>query len=96
MNHGFTRGHNRTNKTMIKNNKFYIDIGGICLYMKELDSGTVQGSRLGPILYGIYNLYSFPVLLSSFITPLWWGTYCFLQSLLLSLPIYTSIAFTPQ
>ena len=33
---------------------FYVDIDGQCSYLKTSDSGTIQGSRLGPILYAIF------------------------------------------
>ena len=33
---------------------FYVDINGNCSYIKTSDTGTIQGSRLGPILYAIY------------------------------------------
>ena len=38
----------------LKNRLFYIDIDGKCSYLKSSDTGTIQGSRLGPILYAIY------------------------------------------
>ena len=33
---------------------FYVDVKGESSYIKKSDSGTIQGSRLGPILYAIY------------------------------------------
>ena len=33
---------------------FYVDIDGLCSYLKSWDTGTIQGSRLGPILYAIF------------------------------------------
>ena len=33
---------------------FYVDIKGESSYIKKSDSGIIQGSRLGPILYEIY------------------------------------------
>ena len=33
---------------------FYVDINGCCSYIKTSETGTIQGSRLGPILYAIY------------------------------------------
>ena len=38
----------------LKNRMFYVDINGQCSYLKTSDSGTIQGSRLGPILYAIF------------------------------------------
>ena len=38
----------------LKNRLFYVDIDGNCSYIKSSDSGTIQGSRLGPILYAIF------------------------------------------
>ena len=38
----------------LKNRMFYVDIDGISSYMKSSDTGTIQGSRLGPILYAIF------------------------------------------
>ena len=31
-----------------------VDINGICSYLKDSDSGMIQGSRLGPIFWAIY------------------------------------------
>ena len=41
-------------KVWLSNRLFYVDINGECSYIKTSDSGTIQGSRLGPILYAIY------------------------------------------
>ena len=38
----------------LKNRLFYVDINGETSYLKSTDTGTIQGSRLGPILYAIY------------------------------------------
>ena len=38
----------------LSNRMFYVDLNGKCSYLKTSDSGTIQGSRLGPILYAIY------------------------------------------
>ena len=38
----------------LKNRLFYVDINGKTSWIKSSDSGTIQGSRLGPILYAIY------------------------------------------
>ena len=34
--------------------KFYVEIDGLCSMLLESDTGTVQGSVLGPILYAIF------------------------------------------
>ena len=41
-------------KIWLSNRMFYVDINGSCSYIKTSESGTIQGSRLGPILYAIY------------------------------------------
>ena len=41
-------------KVWLTNRLFYVDLNGKCSYIKTSDSGTIQGSRLGPILYAIY------------------------------------------
>ena len=38
----------------LKNRMFYVDIDGISSYLKSSDTGTIQGSKLGPILYAIF------------------------------------------
>ena len=38
----------------LRNRLFYVDINGETSFMKTSDTGTIQGSRLGPILYAIY------------------------------------------
>ena len=38
----------------LNNRMFYVDINGNASYLKTSDTGTIQGSRLGPILYAIY------------------------------------------
>ena len=34
--------------------KLYVELSGISSYLYDSDDGTVQGSVLGPILYGIF------------------------------------------
>ena len=41
-------------KIWLKNRLFYVDIDGDCSFLKTSDTGTIQGSRLGPILYAIF------------------------------------------
>ena len=41
-------------KIWLKNRLFYVDINGKTSWIKSSESGTIQGSRLGPILYAIY------------------------------------------
>ena len=41
-------------KVWLTNRLFYVDLNRKCSYIKTSDSGTIQGSRLGPILYAIY------------------------------------------
>ena len=41
-------------KIWLSSRMFYVDINGNCSYIKTSDTGTIQGSRLGPILYAIY------------------------------------------
>ena len=41
-------------KVWLCNRLFYVDLDGECSYIRTSDSGTIQGSRLGPILYAIY------------------------------------------
>lgn len=41
-------------KIWLKNRLFYVDIDGECSFLKTSDTGTIQGSRLGPILYAIF------------------------------------------
>ena len=38
----------------LSNRLLYVDLDGNCSYIRTSDSGTIQGSRLGPILYAIY------------------------------------------
>ena len=38
----------------LSNRLFYVDIDGDCSFIKSTDTGTIQGSRLGPILYAIF------------------------------------------
>ena len=38
----------------LTNRKFYVDVDGVCSTLIESDTGTVQGSILGPILYAIF------------------------------------------
>ena len=38
----------------LNNRMFYVDVNGNASYLKTSDTGTIQGSRLGPILYAIY------------------------------------------
>ena len=41
-------------KIWLSNRLLYVDLDGNCSYIRTSDSGTIQGSRLGPILYAIY------------------------------------------
>ena len=41
-------------KIWLKNRLFYVDINGKTSWIKSSESGTIQGSRLGPVLYAIY------------------------------------------
>ena len=41
-------------KAWLNNRLFYVDVDGNCSYITTSESGTIQGSRLGPILYAIY------------------------------------------
>ena len=41
-------------KIWLKNRLFYVDINGKTSWIKSSESGTIQGSRLGPILNAIY------------------------------------------
>ena len=41
-------------KIWLSNRLFYVDINGETSFLKSTDTGTIQGSRLGPILYAIY------------------------------------------
>ena len=38
----------------LSNRQSYVEIGGNSSYMKESNSGTVQGSVLGPVLFSIF------------------------------------------
>ena len=38
----------------LKNRMFYVSVEGQCSYIKLSETGTIQGSRLGPILYAIF------------------------------------------
>ena len=38
----------------LKNRSFYVETNGITSIFYEINSGTIQGSILGPILYAIY------------------------------------------
>ena len=40
-------------KIWLSSRMFYVDINGNCSYIKTSYTGTIQGSRLGPILYAI-------------------------------------------
>ena len=37
----------------LSNRLFYVDINGDCSFIHQIDTGRIQGSRLGPILYAI-------------------------------------------
>ena len=41
-------------KVWLSDRKFYVDINGQCSALYDSDTGTVQGSVLGPILYAIF------------------------------------------
>ena len=43
-------------KVWLNNKLFYVDLDGQCSFITTSESGTIQGSRLGPILYAIYVL----------------------------------------
>ena len=40
-------------KICLEGRMFYVNIDGQCSYIKTSETGTIQGSRLGPILYAI-------------------------------------------
>ena len=41
-------------KLWLENRKFYVEVNGLNSMFYDINSGTIQGSILGPILYAIY------------------------------------------
>ena len=41
-------------KCWLKNRSFYVEVNGLNSMFYDINSGTIQGSILGPILYAIY------------------------------------------